>query len=138
MGNGDNRRSGEAARRVHATVAVNVLPDSGGHGTGSTTSPPGHQRASSCSWPASANGKGRPSFGAYLWRCRPTGEPDPSVPTVGATNWSGAYAATRHLAELGHRGSRLSQALVTCSAAMRAWTATARQWRRPACLSTPT
>jgi DNA-binding LacI/PurR family transcriptional regulator len=33
----------------------------------------------------------------------PRGEPDPSVPTVGATNWSGAYAATRHLAELGHQ-----------------------------------
>lgn len=33
----------------------------------------------------------------------PRGEPDPSVVTVGATNWSGGYAATRHLVELGHR-----------------------------------
>jgi DNA-binding LacI/PurR family transcriptional regulator len=33
----------------------------------------------------------------------PRGEPDPSVTTVGATNWSGGYAATRYLVELGHR-----------------------------------
>ena len=32
----------------------------------------------------------------------PRGEPDPSVPTVGATNWSGGLTATRHLIELGH------------------------------------
>jgi LacI family transcriptional regulator len=33
----------------------------------------------------------------------PRGEADPSVVTVGATNWSGGYTATRHLVELGHR-----------------------------------
>jgi LacI family transcriptional regulator len=33
----------------------------------------------------------------------PRGEPDPSVTTVGATNWSGGFSATRHLVELGHR-----------------------------------
>ncbi len=33
----------------------------------------------------------------------PRGEPDPEVMTVGATNWSGGLAATRHLLELGHR-----------------------------------
>lgn len=33
----------------------------------------------------------------------PRGEPDPSVTTVGATNWSGGYTATRHLIDLGHR-----------------------------------
>jgi LacI family transcriptional regulator len=33
----------------------------------------------------------------------PRGEPDPSVATVGATNWSGGLTATRHLIELGHR-----------------------------------
>jgi LacI family transcriptional regulator len=33
----------------------------------------------------------------------PRGEPDPSVTTVGATNWSGGFAATRYLVELGHR-----------------------------------
>jgi LacI family transcriptional regulator len=33
----------------------------------------------------------------------PRGEPDPSVTTVGATNWAGGYSATRHLIELGHR-----------------------------------
>jgi LacI family transcriptional regulator len=32
----------------------------------------------------------------------PRGEPDPSVTTVGATNWSGGFTATRHLIELGH------------------------------------
>jgi hypothetical protein len=29
--------------------------------------------------------------------------PDPEVPSVGATNWSGGLAATRHLQEKGHR-----------------------------------
>lgn len=33
----------------------------------------------------------------------PRGEQDPTVPTVGATNWSGGFAATQHLTELGHR-----------------------------------
>jgi DNA-binding LacI/PurR family transcriptional regulator len=33
----------------------------------------------------------------------PRGEPDPTVATVGATNWAGGLIATRHLIELGHR-----------------------------------
>lgn len=33
----------------------------------------------------------------------PTGEPEHSVPSVGAANWSGGVAATRHLLDLGHR-----------------------------------
>jgi len=33
----------------------------------------------------------------------PTGEPRHLFPSVGATNWSGGLAATRHLLELGHR-----------------------------------
>ncbi|WP_051765433.1 LacI family DNA-binding transcriptional regulator [Saccharothrix syringae] len=33
----------------------------------------------------------------------PTGEPAHGVPSVGAENWSGGLAATRHLLELGHR-----------------------------------
>jgi DNA-binding LacI/PurR family transcriptional regulator len=33
----------------------------------------------------------------------PTGEPDDETPSIGATNWSGGLAATRHLLELGHR-----------------------------------
>jgi DNA-binding LacI/PurR family transcriptional regulator len=33
----------------------------------------------------------------------PTGEPLHETPSVGATNWSGGLAATRHLVELGHR-----------------------------------
>jgi LacI family transcriptional regulator len=32
----------------------------------------------------------------------PAGQPDPSVPSVGATNWAGALKATEHLIELGH------------------------------------
>lgn len=32
----------------------------------------------------------------------PTGEPMHQTPSVGATNWSGGLAATRHLLELGH------------------------------------
>ncbi|MFV2100362.1 LacI family DNA-binding transcriptional regulator [Micromonospora sp. LOL_024] len=33
----------------------------------------------------------------------PTGEPAHSVPSVGATDWSGSLAAARHLLHLGHR-----------------------------------
>ncbi|MBB5872815.1 DNA-binding LacI/PurR family transcriptional regulator [Allocatelliglobosispora scoriae] len=33
----------------------------------------------------------------------PTGEPLHDVPSVGAANWSGGVAATRHLLDLGHR-----------------------------------
>jgi DNA-binding LacI/PurR family transcriptional regulator len=33
----------------------------------------------------------------------PAGEPAEGVPAVGATNWNGGLAATRHLLELGHR-----------------------------------
>ena len=33
----------------------------------------------------------------------PTEQPAPDVPSIGSTDWSGAYAATRHLIELGHR-----------------------------------
>ncbi|WP_405093780.1 substrate-binding domain-containing protein [Micromonospora sp. NBC_01392] len=33
----------------------------------------------------------------------PSGEPAHSTPSVGATNWSGAITATRHLLDLGHR-----------------------------------
>ncbi|GAA3454792.1 LacI family DNA-binding transcriptional regulator [Dactylosporangium matsuzakiense] len=33
----------------------------------------------------------------------PTGEPSHAIPSVGATNWSGGVAATRHLLDLGHR-----------------------------------
>ncbi|GGK66417.1 transcriptional regulator [Sphaerisporangium melleum] len=33
----------------------------------------------------------------------PTGEPLHATPSVGATNWTGGMAATRHLLELGHR-----------------------------------
>ncbi|MEV0090876.1 LacI family DNA-binding transcriptional regulator [Streptomyces sp. NPDC050738] len=33
----------------------------------------------------------------------PVDEPAPGVPWVGATNWPGGLAATRHLTELGHR-----------------------------------
>jgi LacI family transcriptional regulator, xylobiose transport system transcriptional regulator len=33
----------------------------------------------------------------------PAGEPAADVPSVGATNWNGGVAATRHLLELGHR-----------------------------------
>ncbi|MDQ0952005.1 LacI family xylobiose transport system transcriptional regulator [Streptomyces phaeochromogenes] len=33
----------------------------------------------------------------------PAGDPGDDVPSVGATNWHGGLAATRHLADLGHR-----------------------------------
>jgi LacI family transcriptional regulator, xylobiose transport system transcriptional regulator len=33
----------------------------------------------------------------------PAGQPGPDVPSIGSADWSGAYAATQHLVELGHR-----------------------------------
>ncbi|WP_129312241.1 LacI family DNA-binding transcriptional regulator [Streptomyces sp. L2] len=33
----------------------------------------------------------------------PVGNPDPTIPSVGATNWHGGLAATQHLIGLGHR-----------------------------------
>ncbi|MFN8075440.1 MAG: LacI family DNA-binding transcriptional regulator [Kineosporiaceae bacterium] len=33
----------------------------------------------------------------------PAGEPDEELPTIGATNWSGGFAAAEHLVGLGHR-----------------------------------
>jgi LacI family xylobiose transport system transcriptional regulator len=33
----------------------------------------------------------------------PAGQPDPDVPSIGSADWTGAYAATKHLIELGHR-----------------------------------
>lgn len=95
----------EAARKVHATVSVTAFPDTGGHG----------------SWIDDISARGTKGVIVLLARLSdrekaalrsrgiplavidPRGEPDSSVPTVGATNWSGAYAATRHLAELGHQ-----------------------------------
>lgn len=32
----------------------------------------------------------------------PAGDPAPDVPSIGSANWSGGFAATRHLLELGH------------------------------------
>ena len=43
------------------------------------------------------------SSGIPLVALDPTGEPDHSVPSVGATNWSGGIAAARHVVTLGHR-----------------------------------
>lgn len=42
-------------------------------------------------------------LGTPLVLLDPVGGSDPSVPTVGATNWSGGLAATEHLLSLGHR-----------------------------------
>ena len=33
----------------------------------------------------------------------PVGQPDPRIPSVGATNWAGGLMATDHLIEIGHR-----------------------------------
>jgi LacI family xylobiose transport system transcriptional regulator len=33
----------------------------------------------------------------------PAGQPDPEAPSIGSADWSGAYAATKHLIDLGHR-----------------------------------
>jgi LacI family transcriptional regulator len=33
----------------------------------------------------------------------PVGQPDPRIPSIGATNWAGGLIATEHLIEIGHR-----------------------------------
>jgi len=33
----------------------------------------------------------------------PVGQPDPRIPSIGATNWAGGLMATEHLIEIGHR-----------------------------------
>ncbi|WP_026922244.1 LacI family DNA-binding transcriptional regulator [Glycomyces arizonensis] len=43
------------------------------------------------------------SRGIPLVLLDPTGEPGHDAPSVGASNWNGGLAATRHLLELGHR-----------------------------------
>jgi LacI family transcriptional regulator len=43
------------------------------------------------------------ALGVPLVVVDPVGNPEPSVPSVGATNWAGGMAATEHLLELGHR-----------------------------------
>ncbi|HWP63553.1 MAG TPA: LacI family DNA-binding transcriptional regulator [Candidatus Binatia bacterium] len=49
----------------------------------------------------------------------PTGEPLHDTPSIGATNWSGGLAATRHLLRLGHRriGIIAGPAQILCSRA---------------------
>ena len=63
----------------------------------------------------------------------PVDLPDPDVPSVGATNWAGGLAATRHLLELGHRRIAVIGGPPACCAGARASTATAPRWNRPAC-----
>lgn len=42
------------------------------------------------------------SLGVPVVGIDPVGEPDPDIPSVGATNWTGALEATKHLISLGH------------------------------------
>lgn len=42
------------------------------------------------------------SLGVPVVIIDPVGEPDPEIPSVGATNWTGALDATKHLISLGH------------------------------------
>ncbi|WP_159771781.1 LacI family DNA-binding transcriptional regulator [Streptomyces sp. HM190] len=49
----------------------------------------------------------------------PAGDPGADVPSIGATNWQGGLAATRHLVELGHRriGAITGPSRMICSRA---------------------
>ncbi|WP_381807669.1 LacI family DNA-binding transcriptional regulator [Streptomyces nigra] len=49
----------------------------------------------------------------------PAGDPGADVPSIGATNWQGGLAATRHLIELGHRriGAITGPSRMMCSRA---------------------
>ncbi len=53
--------------------------------------------------PSDAEVRKLAASGIALVALDPTGEPVHDVPSVGAANWSGGVAATRHLLELGHR-----------------------------------
>lgn len=59
------------------------------------------------------------TLGVPLVVVDPVGNPEPSVPSVGATNWAGGMAATEHLLELGHRriGMLAGPPRVLCSRA---------------------
>jgi len=49
----------------------------------------------------------------------PVGQPDPRIPSIGATNWAGGLMATEHLIELGHRriGTITGRPSLLCSQA---------------------
>src|ERR1700691_45673 len=49
----------------------------------------------------------------------PVGQPDPPIPSIGATTWAGAVMATEHLIELGHRriGTITGRPSLLCSQA---------------------
>jgi LacI family transcriptional regulator len=49
----------------------------------------------------------------------PVGQPDPRIPSVGATNWAGGLMATEHLIEIGHRriGTITGRPFLLCSQA---------------------
>jgi LacI family transcriptional regulator len=49
----------------------------------------------------------------------PVGQPDPRIPTVGATNWAGGLTATEYLVEIGHRriGTITGRMSLLCSRA---------------------
>jgi DNA-binding LacI/PurR family transcriptional regulator len=49
----------------------------------------------------------------------PVGQPDPRIPTIGATNWAGGLMATEHLIEIGHRriGTITGRPSLLCSQA---------------------
>ncbi|MDT0347432.1 LacI family DNA-binding transcriptional regulator [Streptomyces litchfieldiae] len=55
------------------------------------------------SGPTGPQGEQLSSRGIPLVLVDPTGDPGHASPSVGAGNWSGGHAATRHLLELGHR-----------------------------------
>ncbi len=49
----------------------------------------------------------------------PVGQPDPRIPSIGATNWAGGLMATEHLIEIGHRriGTITGRPALLCSRA---------------------
>ena len=49
----------------------------------------------------------------------PVGQPDPRIPSIGATNWAGGLMATEHLIEIGHRriGTITGRPSLLCSQA---------------------
>ena len=74
---------------------------------------PGHHHADRRAGRAAARG------GIPLVVIDPANTPPPDIPSVGATNWAGGFAATEHLLSLGHRriGAITGPADLLCSLA---------------------
>ncbi|GAA3818191.1 LacI family DNA-binding transcriptional regulator [Sphaerisporangium flaviroseum] len=96
----------EAARAVRIGIVVSVLDSGPGHGRQwlediAERSPRGIVLA--LSELSAADHKRIAKLGVPAILVDPVGDSDLDIPSIGAGNWGGGMAATRHLIDLGHR-----------------------------------